>query len=122
MHGFLLFSVHFVIPSHPLAVPYGLAADTMGRYSAAVGKAEMRSRAAPMGTSVTSSITGDLAASSSGNTLHSPYSSIVYEGTRRASALNSKGTDWRVNGKSSAGQGLRVSLMPRSSEPPSTRA
>ena len=55
------------------------------------GNAEILNRAAPMGINVISSLS-PFTASSSGNTPHSPVSSIFHSGTGRPIAFTSKGT------------------------------
>ncbi|MCS2680166.1 hypothetical protein NXV81_07190 [Bacteroides ovatus] len=61
------------------------------------GNAEILNRAAPMGINVISSLS-PFTASSSGNTPHSPVSSIFHSGTGRPIAFTSKGTLATVKG------------------------
>ena len=68
------------------------------------GKAEIRNRAAPIGTSVTVSTASSDRTGLSCNTAHKPWRSSVHSGIRFALAVIVIGAASVVNGKSLAGQ------------------
>ncbi len=83
-----------------------------------VGKADIRKRAAPIGTSVTVSSGWSEMTGLSGKVATSPYWSSVHWGILRAFAVSASGTSSSVKGKSLAGQG-RFSIL---NEPAGSRA